>query len=501
MADAVLARQQGDDFQARMFWLSAALLLRGDGIVTKVAFETGPKAFDDVVIDYAAGKGPLDHHGKQILRLHKQCKWHVKPGDFGADELILPKFIGGEKHSFLNRAHDAQVAFAPTGEGAMFELLTNWNLRRADPLWKLIRTEWNALDLDLLFDGGPGTVMGRLRTGWADHLGIDEPELRKLARTLVFHTRLQSGAQLREQLNDRFASVGMRQISSAQTGFEYDDLIRKLHLQGRKEFDRKSFGELVREQNLLAGPPEPERTIVGVRSFMHPIDNLSARVPDMLDLIGDFDGRYLKDGKSWNGDLLPRAREFMVGAAQQGDHMRLVLDAHVSLAFAVGSILNVKSGKSIEIEQRTDGKRFWKRDDVPVDPDWPGIVVERVEMESGGPELAVAIGLTHDVLPMVKDYLQSRPDIGALLSVALDKGSSSGASVRSGSHAMKLAEAVAAAVRKEKRGSTLHLFIAAPNGFTFFLGQQQQALGRTAVYEWDHDGPRGSGYSEGIVVG
>jgi hypothetical protein len=56
-------------------------------------------------------------------------------------------------------------------------------------------------------------------------------------------------------------------------------------------------------------------------------------------------------------------------------------------------------------------------------------------------------------------------------------------------------------VRKEKRGSTLHVFIAAPNGFTFFLGQQQPVLGRTAVYEWDHDGPRGSGYSEGIVVG
>nr|WP_200985167.1 SAVED domain-containing protein [Rhizobium rhizogenes]QCL10072.1 hypothetical protein pC5.8d_769 [Rhizobium rhizogenes] len=501
MADAVLARQQGDDFQARMFWLNAALLLRGDGMVTKVAFETGPKAFDDVVIDYAADKGPLDHHGKRVLRLHKQCKWHVQPGDFGASDLLVPKFIGGEKHSFLNRARDAQVSFAPAGEGAMFELLTNWNLRADDLLWKLIRTQWNALDLDALFEGGPRSAMGKLRAEWADHLGIDECELRHLARTLMLHTRLQSGAQLRDQLNDRFASVGMRQISAAQTGYEYDDLIRKLHAQGRKEFDRESFRDLVRDENLLAGPPEPEKTTVGVRSFMHPIDNLSVRVPEMLDLVDDFDGRYLKEGNSWNSDLLPRVREFILNVALQGDHMRLVLDAHVSLAFAVGSILNVKAGKSIEIEQRTDGKRFWKRDDVPLDPAWPTIAVNRIEMENGGNELALAIGLTHDIVLMVTGYLRSRPDIGALLAVTLDKGSASGASVKSGSHAMMLAEAVAAAVRREKRGSILHVFIAAPNGFTFFLGQQQQVLGRTVVYEWDHDGPRGTGYSEGITVG
>jgi hypothetical protein len=44
--------------------------------------------------------------------------------------------------------------------------------------------------------------------------------------------------------------------------------------------------------------------------------------------------------------------------------MRLVLDAHVLLAFAVGAISNVKLGKAIEVEQRTNGRRFWARDDA-----------------------------------------------------------------------------------------------------------------------------------------
>lgn len=86
----------------------------------------------------------------------------------------------------------------------------------------------------------------------------------------MMHTRMQSGAQLREQLNDRFASVGMRQIGSDETGFAYDDLIRKLHLQGRKEFDRKSFKDLVREESPggAAGTSEDD----GWRSIIHASD-------------------------------------------------------------------------------------------------------------------------------------------------------------------------------------------------------------------------------------
>lgn len=54
MADSIVARQQGDDFQARLFWLHATLLLDEASPVRRVLFETGPRAFDDVVVDYDA---------------------------------------------------------------------------------------------------------------------------------------------------------------------------------------------------------------------------------------------------------------------------------------------------------------------------------------------------------------------------------------------------------------------------------------------------------------
>lgn len=52
MSNAVVARKHGDDFQARLFWLHAALLLEPSSAVVRVGYETGPKAFDDVFVEY-----------------------------------------------------------------------------------------------------------------------------------------------------------------------------------------------------------------------------------------------------------------------------------------------------------------------------------------------------------------------------------------------------------------------------------------------------------------
>jgi hypothetical protein len=65
---------------------------------------------------------------------------------------------------------------------------------------------------------------------------------------------------------------------------------------------------------------------------------------------------------------------------------------------------------------------------------------------------------------------------------------------------MKIAEEVVALVRRAKKSSMLHFFIAAPNGFTFFLGQHQQAMGPSTVYEWDFEGVRNSSYVKGLSV-
>lgn len=63
MMDAALARKHGDDFQARLLWLNTALLLEPASGVVRVGYEVGPKAFDDVFIEYDAARALQDHYG------------------------------------------------------------------------------------------------------------------------------------------------------------------------------------------------------------------------------------------------------------------------------------------------------------------------------------------------------------------------------------------------------------------------------------------------------
>ena len=46
----------------------------------------------------------------------------------------------------------------------------------------------------------------------------------------------------------------------------------------------------------------------------------------------------------------------------------------------------------------------------------------------------------------------------------------------------------------------LHLFVAAPNAFTFFLGQRQPGFGKTTLYEYDFEGTNGGDYKASLVL-
>lgn len=102
MANAVTSRRDGDDFQARMFWMHAVKLLDGDSPVLSVGFEVGPSGFDDIWVEYSPGRGPQDVSGRPLVREHIQCKWHVSPNSFGYQQIIDPEFIGGTSRSFVS---------------------------------------------------------------------------------------------------------------------------------------------------------------------------------------------------------------------------------------------------------------------------------------------------------------------------------------------------------------------------------------------------------------
>lgn len=133
--------------------------------------------------------------------------------------------------------------------------------------------------------------------------------------------------------------------------------------------------------------------VVGVRSFLHPIDSLDERRLEMIDLMPFFDGRYIKQECDWQDQILPKLKSGAINAARAADQLRLILDAHASIAFAMGAILNVKSGKKIEVEQRTGGKRIWSVNYEPTRTNWPKLEISDERLNGrADDEVAVAIG-------------------------------------------------------------------------------------------------------------
>lgn len=505
MAKANSARRHGDDFQARLFWLRAAALLDDKSPITKVCYETGPKSFDDILIEYDVDRAPPDHQGKPIRRRYIQSKWHATAGVFGYQDLINPGFINAERYSLLQRVKLAQGKNESNADVYCFELVTNWRLRHDDPLLKLVRKESDAIDLSVLFDHTTDrSEMGKIRKLWREHLEGDDENLRSVIRNVFIKETTESLAVLRERLDDRFASVGMKRVPPNESSFLYDDLIVKLLAQGRIEFDKHSFREMCLREGLLTKSLRQDISkTLGLRSFMHPIDNLEDRTERMLNLVPYFDGRYIRKDEDWK-TLLPTLREFLIKEARQSDRLRLIVDAHTSLAFVCGAVLNVKSGKIIEIEQRTLGRRFWIADDERPNSSWPKFIATKEEINDEGSEVAFAISLTHDVTLAVGLFVkQALKHVAHIVHMIPERGVSHQV-VQSGRHAWMLAEEVARQIQSQHnntlRSRRSHIFIAGPNAFTFFLGQHQQAIGPCALYEWDFDCQRGGGYACGICI-
>lgn len=502
MTQAVTVRRDGDTFQARLFWWHAARLLDPESPIVRVGFETGPKGFDDIWVEYDPERSASDQYGDPLLREHVQCKWHVTAGNYGYSHLIDPEFINANARSLLQRAREAQLTYAPAGSGARFKLVTNWRLDRSDPLREMVGMRSGAMRLERLYGSvTDNSKAGAVRKAWREHLGIDEEELRLLARTLAFGEATDTLDALRDHLDILFAYIGLRRVPANQSAFPYDDAVFQWLAQGRLEFDRSGFRAACAREDFL-GPAQGAPRVYGVKSFEHAFDRLEERCYQVLDLIPLFDERYIRSDADWEEKLYPELRAFLLAAARDQPRLRLVLDAHVTLAFAAGTVINIKSGRQIELEQRSTGRRVWSTDDVISDPNWPTLVAETIEIRSDRPDLAVAIGLTHEVAGDVCRYCEAAlTSVGRLLVLRPSAGSGA-QSVACGRHAFELADAASGAVRSARTGaeSMTHLFIAAPNAFTFFLGQRQTALGPVRLYEFDFDGGRGRSYTPSFAL-
>jgi hypothetical protein len=508
MTGAVNTIRDGQSFQARIFWINAVKLFDIRQSVVRVGFESGPRGFDDVWVEYQKGKARQDQFGNPLLLERFQCKWHVANGTFSHLDLIRPEYIGATKKSLLQRAWDAHVADQAGGLPSRIKLLTNHRAHPEDVLHKVIHTGHHTLKLDDFFSGKTkASAFYTARASWLQHLGIDEAALRTLCASLAFSSYEYSLDDLRQQMDVAFAAHGLKQTDPKASSTVYDDIPYKWLSQGRLEFDALSLRKKCEDEGLLAESAlKPEPKVFGVKSFEHAFDRLEDRCDEHLNLVSSFDDRYIHTDSSWQQDLSPRLAEFMRTAALSGNRVRLALDAHATLAFAAGSFLDTKSGRIVEFQQRTrNGVVTWAPDDAMPSDSWSKWTFSEHDLKTGGAELAVAVSLTRPTESDVRAFILKNPAIGSLL-IATPASGPSQNSVACGSHADSLAETLGSEVNAVRarvstsRASRMHLFIAAPNGFTFYLGRHIKVLQPVTLYEFDFGGGRSGCYEPSLSM-
>ena len=117
---------------------------------------------------------------------------------------------------------------------------------------------------------------------------------------------------------------------------------------------------------------------------------------------------------------------------------------------------------------------------------------------------ACAVSITRDTEHMVRLY--ARENLSGLrrLLVARLSAQSSQTVVVSGSHANHLAETLAERLKRDRETDAefvmerIHLFVAAPNAFTFFLGKHVNVLKPVTLYEFDFGRERSGSYEPSL---
>lgn len=500
----------GHAFQARIFWLKAASLLNPDSHVVRVGFENGPSGFDDVWVEYDTQSHVQDQFGQRIDIERFQCKWHVNLGTFTHQRLTEPAYIGAKKKSLLERARDALAADRSAGRHSLVYLTTNHRVDAADPLLKkgLISTTRHTLRLDRLFDGTPdSSATGQVRKCWREHMGMDDTELREFCARLGFELIADSLDGLKWRMADRLANNGLVALEPG-GATRYDNTAWEWAGQGRKQFDRSTFRQACADEGLLANTGPKPVPMFGIKSFERAYDRLEDRCTDTLDLIPHFDGRFIRNPADWDRALLSKLRHFIGQAVDKtpGYRMRLALEIHATLAFAAGSVFNTKIRRIVELEQNSPIPTIWAPDDHPSNPAWPDWNFQTYRLGEAGADIVVAVGLTRQVEPNVRAFAVAHLPKAATLLVATPTGGPSQQSVACGAHAEKLAESLAnriKALRDAAKGPTprTHLFIAAPNAFTFYLGRHVEVMKPLTLYEFDFQSQRDGSYEPALALG
>lgn len=509
MSNTVVPRMQGDDYQALIFWIAACQLFKPASKVVTVGFDVSTmKVFDDVTIHY---REPIrDGRNDLIDGRFQQIKFHTdSSGAWGYESLIDPAFINAKEVSLLKRLHDANVCARGRKYKRNFMVLSSWPINHMDLLGELIDCMDGKVRLDRLFDGsGSRSALGRIRELWKTHLGIDSnDELAELLRPLRIEYS-QTMHQTLQRLNTELELVGLSPVQEGSLINPYIGLIRDLRAKGIAEFNKEQLENFCGEEGLLRNKVLLQKNVrtAGIRSFVRGNHPLEEEAEALLTLAQYFDGRAIKRPLDWGERVVPEVEDFIQSLQGETTEVELHLDTHITIAVLAGYLVSSKSRCGIyPVQHSLTGHSVWKpvagTSDTSISREFKS---ETMFEQPEGTDAILAISISHDILNDVQMFrTENLPGAKSILHFSVLPHSST-ISVMNSNHALRLVEQVRNVISeyryREKYFNLIHMFIAAPAGFAFFLGQHLSGLGQIQLYEYSFESFQPGRYQPSILL-
>lgn len=498
------ARTEGDVFQGLFFWRQAADLLRPNSLVERVVLEHDEAdGVDDVAVFYR--KPGVNAGGWMVSADYYQLKYHVDNRDsYSTDALIDPKFIN-RKSSLLQRFHSAYRSLSSEHTGFRLHLASNWRWKDDDRLAQLLR-EYDGELPAKFFEDGPRGVLGKVREKWRTHLGLEDDNFRQFAKALRLQLDHFGRRDFKAYVYATLEAVGLQTPSADRAACPYESLVQQFLMNGPNCFDVVSFRELCEREGLLltkgsSGTPQPPS--VGVRSFLRFAERLELEVDEIICVSDNFEGRHLAPGGSWH----TAASKVLTFLGNPGRRARLragpstiALECHGSFALLAGWELSRNTGVNIAPIQKPSLEIWRLSTDAECDASW---ITQTVARTPDYQDIAICLSVTHDIRADVEAFLASEgaPQVNRLVLVS-PIGGPSPLSVREPSHGYRLAAQLPRILSESRlsRAALAHVFFACPNALMFFIGQQREALGRIALYEFDFGIERDGSYSHSVSL-
>ncbi len=486
MANQVIPRLTGDDYQHLYGWWKALLLLKESEMVSMVRIEDPDAGSVDDVTVY---RQPRAHGGDEFFHYFFQVKYHANySNQYGIENLLEHKPNGT---SLLQKFHRTWKALRAhrREDPVRLHLVSNWS-------WSGVEGDLGAFVSGIddcfneeFFTMGPRTSGGKLRGRLKEHLAVDEAELKAFLGSIKFELGAGCWKEIRDRVAERMENLGLKHDEAALV--TCSGIIRNWIIEGKGDINRDIL------ENLLTGHGLREEQLSNAGTTIYLI-TIQKRVFQLksdyvLDWRECFEGASNQKGhrirrqEDWDEKLMPALHEIESQVAHRESRLIHVRGfARLSAWFGFGYVFSRVAGYTIEVQQSEDC--FWRSDDQPS----AGFALEAHEEipltadrsdRTGVRTVACGISLTGDLSGDVLSDLKGRERVESVLFLRPARGL--------GMNALQSAGEVVSFVDQSKRqmrefvkrhaGTELLLYYFGPLSGACFLGQQLNAICHSVV--------------------